>query len=156
METLPPELVTQILHCLPPASLKTARLTCRCFNSMVPSPDFNLLASFIDPAVAVATIEAAASDLTRRPKSIWSPRCSVPEHLDIPESFVVALNIGLARRGLCLENGRLWSLGKSEEHGVREYEVRQALFRWVLYLSYTSETEADVAHMWVVSPKLYK
>lgn len=155
METLPPELLTQILDFLPPTTLKTARLTCRCFNTYIPSSDFTLLASFLDPAVAVATIEAAASDLTRRPRSIWSPRCSVPKDLAIPESFLTALSIGLAGERRVSGEAEL-TLEKLGRNNVSEELVRQAMFRWVLYLSYTCETEASVAHMWIVSPKHYK
>lgn len=155
MDSLPSELVTQVLEFLPPSSLKNARLTCRCFNSIIPSSDFTLLASFLDPAVAVSTIEAAASDLTRRPRSIWSPRCSVPDHLEIPESFLVALRIGLL--GIKRTSGdevlTLEKLGKKE---LSEDLVRQAMFRWVLYLSYTCETESQGAHMWVLCPKPYR
>lgn len=154
MDRLPLELLTIILQHLPSSSHKKAlRLTCRAFNFAIPSSDFTLLASFYDPAVAVKTIEAAASDLLRRPRSIWSPRCSVPDVLFIPDSFLSLITIGLARRrqlhgdeGLAPEN--LEKLNASL--------VRQAMFRWVLYLSYTCEREADVVHMWVINPKHYR
>lgn len=164
MDVLPVELLTEILTYLPPSSRKNTRLTSRSFNQALPKSDFSLLGSFIDPEVAIATIEATAADLTKRPRTIWSPRCSVPEELPIPESFLLAMYIGLSgrrwrrrvdARGRTVPRDAItvgdmaMRLGRAD---ITEDVMRQAMFRYVLYLSYTSEG-GETPHMWVVNPK---
>ncbi|KAL7963807.1 hypothetical protein V8C34DRAFT_7118 [Trichoderma compactum] len=179
MNSLPLELVSQILTNLPPSSYKSARLTCQAFNAALAKPTFAALASFIDPAVAQQTIEKLAADLNRRPKAIWSPSCSVPRGLPVPESFLFAMHVAL--RGTpcpgpatsrASSASSAWSDGEdsdvvSEADGVTacnfgstvgmdqvtEETLRQALFRYSLYLSYIYDGEGEAPQLWVMNSK---
>ncbi|EGR52390.1 uncharacterized protein TRIREDRAFT_53561 [Trichoderma reesei QM6a] len=156
MDSLPFELITQILTHLPRHDLPSARLTCHAFNAALAKPTFSVLASFVDPAVAQQTIEHIAADLSRRPKAIWSPGCSVPRGLPVPESFLSAMRAALrgAEDGaegekITAENfGR--SIGMDE---VTEDVLRQALFRYALYLSYVYTGEGEAPQLWVMNSK---
>lgn len=96
MEKLPPELVHQILHHLPPSSRKSARLASRRFSAVLARRVFSLLPSFMDPAAALDTLESTVADLPTRSRSIWSPRCSVPDQLPVAQSFLLAMHVALA------------------------------------------------------------
>ncbi|PTB67683.1 hypothetical protein BBK36DRAFT_1115709 [Trichoderma citrinoviride] len=167
MDSLPFELITLILTHLPRHDLPSARLTCHAFNAALAKPTFSTLASFVDPAVAQLTIERLASDLNRRPKAIWSPGCSVPRGLPVPESFLSAMRAALrgaeeaaADAGsditmytegdkITAENfGR--SIGMDE---LTEDVLRQALFRYALYLSYVYTGEGEAPALWVMNSK---
>lgn len=158
MNALPVELLTEILDYLPPSSRKSLRLTSRFFHSVVPRSNLKVLASFIDPKVALSTITTAASDLKRRPKTIWSPRCSVPKDLPIPESFLIAMYVGLSgsrwvERAVEAPQVTPQELAlRLDRCDITEENLRQAMFRYVLYLSYTSTGE-ESPHMWVVNPQ---
>ncbi|CAH0053074.1 unnamed protein product [Clonostachys solani] len=167
MNPLPSEILIHILDYLPPCSRKDARLVCRTFNGIVSRSQFTLLASFLDPEVSTATCELIARDLTRRPSSIWSPRCSVPAKLPIPESFILALHVGLAGGRSWIDGGGVGS-GKMvgvNPHGlsrrlnrpdITEDNIRQALFRYALYLSYTHhEREDKSSFSWVLDIKFW-
>ncbi|EHK24278.1 uncharacterized protein TRIVIDRAFT_121357, partial [Trichoderma virens Gv29-8] len=157
MDSLPFELVSQILQNLPQGDYKSARLTCQAFNAALAKPTFTTLATFIDPAIAQETIEKMAADLSRRPKAIWSPGCSVPKGLPVPESFLFAMHVAL--RGTPEESdvgsemsvtardfGR--SIGMDE---LTEETLRQALFRYSLYLSYIYSGEGEAPQLWVMN-----
>ncbi|KAH0494529.1 hypothetical protein TgHK011_001146 [Trichoderma gracile] len=219
MDSLPFELITQILTHLPQHDLPTARLTCHAFNAALAKPTFSTLASFIDPAVAQHTIEHIAADLSRRPKAIWSPGCSVPRGLPVPESFLNAMRAALKGAEECpcptasessytssassssmarspsisssssssssTSSTAAWSDGEesdaasditayssssSTEEGekkmtadnfgrsigmdeVTEDVLRQALFRYALYLSYVYTGEGEAPQLWVMNSK---
>ncbi|KPM35176.1 hypothetical protein AK830_g11394 [Neonectria ditissima] len=155
MDRLPFEVLVEILDHLPLQSCKTARLTSRAINAVLSKRTFGLLVSFIDPQTAQATVAALAKDLRRRRRrSIWSPECSVPNGLRIPESFLLALWAGV--RGepwlpagadtrltvAALQQG----LGRDD---ATEGVLREALFRYALYLSYLSRDDAVTPHAWV-------
>ncbi|KAM5352473.1 hypothetical protein ACJ41O_005196 [Fusarium nematophilum] len=150
MAALPPEILLQILHHLPPRAVKQARLTSRTFNTILAKRNFAVLVSFLDPSVAQCTLAAISRDPQRRRRrpSIWSPRCSVPKNLPIDEAFLMALWAGLRGDSWAVERGpgedKLdidgWQNGVGRED-IAEEELREALFRYALYLSYIDETE---------------
>ncbi|KAG9250491.1 uncharacterized protein F5Z01DRAFT_666191 [Emericellopsis atlantica] len=150
MDTLPSELVLEILTYLPPQSIKNIRIVSRSFHALVPAPDFSLLASFLDPETALSTIVAASKDLSRRPRSIWSPHCSVPKSVPLLPDFMNVLWVALTGRA----PGK--DVRVEDVRGVTGMDVttrilQQALFRWVLYLSYRTETK--IPHMWIIHPR---
>ncbi|UKZ58843.1 uncharacterized protein TrAtP1_000167 [Trichoderma atroviride] len=100
MDSLPLELVSQILTHLPPTDYKSARLTCHAFNDVLAKSTFSVLATFIDPTTAKSTIERIASDLTRRPKAIWSPRLLRPKGPPRRRELPLRHAPGAARNGL--------------------------------------------------------
>lgn len=206
MDSLPFELITQILTHLPPHDLPSARLTCHAFNAALAKQTFSTLASFVDPAVAQQTIEQLAADLSRRPKAIWSPGCSVPRGLPVPDSFLSAMRLALkgpaatpspsysqsspspssmARSPSISSSSSssslsaAWSDGEESDAGsdittysiegekitaenfgksigmdeVTEDVLRQALFRYALYLSYIYTGEGEAPQLWVMNSK---
>ncbi|KAM4057672.1 hypothetical protein HRG_009301 [Hirsutella rhossiliensis] len=50
----------------------------------------------MDPEVALATLESTVADLSTRSRSIWSPRCSVPDQLPLAQSFLLATRVAFA------------------------------------------------------------
>lgn len=159
MENLPNELLIEIFANLSPSNRKSARLTCRTFNWAIVRDQFSQLATFIDPQKSLAICEAAGNDLSRRPRSIWSPRCSVPEQLPIPESFLLALYAGLARKqwepdttAEARDGVTVTSLARELGRGdITDTIVRQALFRYALYLSYNRQLDGSSSYGWVFS-----
>jgi hypothetical protein len=184
MDSLPFELVSQILTHLPPTEYKSARLACHAFNDALVKPTFNTLATFIDPNTAQETIEKIAADLSRRPKAIWSPGCSVPKGLPVSESFLFAMHRALrgtpcpspatSRASSVSSASGAWS--DSEDSDVLSVEggeelaacnfgrtigmddltedlLRQAMFRYALYLSYVYTGEGEAPQLWVMNSK---
>ncbi|KAM0420843.1 hypothetical protein ACHAPT_011373 [Fusarium lateritium] len=152
MDTLPPEILLQILHHLPSPAVKHARLTSRTFNAILAKRTFEKLVSFLDPAVAQRTLSTISRDPQRRRRrpSIWSPCCSVPKNLPIDEAFLMALWAGLRGDSWAVERGleedKLnvddWQEGVGRDD-IAEQELREALFRYTLYLSYMDESESE-------------
>ncbi|UKZ80324.1 hypothetical protein TrVFT333_008082 [Trichoderma virens FT-333] len=185
MDSLPFELVSQILQNLPQGDYKSARLTCQAFNAALAKPTFTTLATFIDPAIAQETIEKMAADLSRRPKAIWSPGCSVPKGLPVPESFLFAMHVALrgtpcpspatsrasSRASSVSSASGAWSDSEESDVGsemsvtagdfgrsigmdeLTEETLRQALFRYSLYLSYIYSGEGEAPQLWVMNSK---
>lgn len=155
METLPYELLGEILGHLTPASRKTARLACRIFNGILVRDQFRLLASFLDPAVSLAVCEASSCDPARRPAVVWSPRCSVPKYLPIPESFLLALYGGVAGKQWRRPDMAVGDISFKDLSGVvgfggiTEENVTQAYFRYALYLSYNRQYDGAQSDVWV-------
>lgn len=206
MDILPFEVLSDVLEHLPRPSQKAARLTSRRFNAALSKPSFQVLASFIDPTVAVATIEVVAADLRLRPRSIWSPRCLVPAGLPIPESFLLAMHVALkgdswtgaalSRRDSSSSTRSAWSSSSSTDgslewdagcsdasgdssddyqsedgdagritvhslgqavgrRDITEDVLRQAMFRYALYMSYVYEGEGKAPQLWVFNPSVW-
>ncbi|KAK5987075.1 hypothetical protein PT974_11193 [Cladobotryum mycophilum] len=179
MDSLPLELLLQILSQLPPSSSKHARLTCHKFNHALAKHTFATLASFLDPDVALSTLQDMAADLRRRPRAIWSPSCSVPKGLPVPTSFLVAVCVAvrgtsapMACEGDAEEGAVVPSSGESRDESagaesitacgfgrrigredITEEVLRQALFRYALYLSYVYEGQGEAPQLWVLNPK---
>ncbi|KAF5020145.1 hypothetical protein F66182_7837 [Fusarium sp. NRRL 66182] len=159
MDTLPPEILIQILDNIPSPAVKEARLTSRTFNAILSKRTFEVLVSFLDPAVAQSTLTAIAQDPQhrRRRPSIWSPSCIAPPSLPVDEAFLMALwaglrgnsrAIGMGGNGDKLDVGG-WQNGVGRPD-VTEEELRLVLFRYALYLSYVNEyEEGHVPHAWV-------
>ncbi|KAJ6440380.1 F-box-like domain-containing protein [Purpureocillium lavendulum] len=200
MDALPPELLCEIFANLPPTSRKNARLASRRFNAILarePSM-FRTLSSFIDPDVALATLESAASDLSRRPRSIWSPRCCVPADLPVPRSFLLAVYLAVTGRPweqprplsgslpprqlgdkgwgesesseeesvdgseVSMASGDEWcplslcNLGKTlDREDITEDTLRQAMFRYALYLSYNYDGAGEAPQLWVCDATMW-
>lgn len=187
MDSLPFELVSQILTHLPATDYKSARLTCHAFNDVLAKSAFTTLATFIDPTTAKSTIERIASDLTRRPKAIWSPGCSVPKDLPVAESFLFAMHRALrgtacpssspcssrassvssvngawsdgedaedSDAGLVEEELAAWNFGRTiGMDDLTEDMLRQAMFRYALYLSYVYTGKGEAPQLWVMNSK---
>ncbi|KAH7149352.1 hypothetical protein B0J13DRAFT_621229 [Dactylonectria estremocensis] len=164
MDRLPSELVVEILYCIPISSCKTARLTSRSFNAILSKRTFGILISFVDPLAAEATLTSLSRDLTRRRRSIWSPRCNVPEGLPIIEPFLLALWAGL--RGepwlpsrYSITGRRLTvaalqkGLGRAD---MTETVLQEAMFRYALYLSYLCPDDSPTPHAWVFDFLLHR
>ncbi|KAF4439828.1 hypothetical protein F53441_12451 [Fusarium austroafricanum] len=161
MNTLPTEILIQILDNIPSPDAKQARLTSRTFNTILARRTFEVLVSFLDPTVAQNTILATARDPERRRRrpSIWSPRCSVPPNLPVEETFLMALWAGLRGESWAVEMGENgdkldidnWQSGVGRN--ASEEELREVLFRYALYLSYMSEceNEQDTPQAWVLN-----
>ncbi|KAJ3463101.1 hypothetical protein MRS44_007887 [Fusarium solani] len=113
MDTLPPEILLQILHHLPSPAVKHARLTSRTFNAILAKRTFEKLVSFLDPDVAQRTLATISRDPQRRRRrpSIWSPCCSVPKNLPIDEAFLMALWAGLRGDSWAVEGSRWGQVG---------------------------------------------
>ncbi|KAF4967973.1 hypothetical protein FZEAL_10454 [Fusarium zealandicum] len=160
INTLPPEILFEILCHLPPPTVKNARLTNRAFNSILAKRTFEVLVSFLDPSVAQRTLCSISRDPQhrRRRQSIWSPRCSVPKSLPIDDAFLMALWAGLRGDSWAVERGldkvKLdvdeWQSGVGRDD-ITEEVLREALFRYALYLSYVCEyeREKDSPQAWV-------
>lgn len=199
MDTLPFELLLGILDNLPPSHSKDARLTSRRFNAALAKPTFGVLASFVDPFVALSTLRQRAANWQRRPRVIWSPNCSVPDGLPIPESFLLAMYAALggtswpcsslgsaaydggqSRRssdsslasmysdasssqesddewgsgGTDLERLTATNIGKFlGRKDLTEGTLRQALFRYAIFLSYGYSGQGEAPQLWVMSSK---
>ncbi|KAM0257343.1 hypothetical protein ACHAQJ_004430 [Trichoderma viride] len=187
MDSLPFELVSQILTHLPPTEYKSARLTCHAFNDALVKSTFTTLATFIDPTTAQETIEKIAADLTRRPKAIWSPGCSVPKNLPVSESFLFAMHRALrgspcpspssSRASSVSSASGAWSDSEEDSDvssvqgeelaacnfgrsigmdGLTEDLLRQAMFRYALYLSYIYTGEGEAPQLWVMNSKKWE
>ncbi|OAA33803.1 hypothetical protein AAL_01268 [Moelleriella libera RCEF 2490] len=102
MNTLPPEILTEILLCEGVAVSSSARLTCRLFNTIMAAAaagGFRSLAGFVDADTALARLESAARAARRRGiTSLWSPRCSAPRDVPVPQSFLLAMYLALEGR----------------------------------------------------------
>ncbi|KAK2593540.1 hypothetical protein QQS21_008763 [Conoideocrella luteorostrata] len=120
MDSLPPELLHQILMYLPAPSRPSTRLTSRQFNAILAPRPFKTLPSFLDPNVADAQNESAVRRARRRGvTSVWSPRCSVPRNLPIPQSFLLALYLAL--------RGRSWHRTYSKTERARSWDADSAI-----------------------------
>ncbi|KAG6122179.1 hypothetical protein E4U13_003018 [Claviceps humidiphila] len=121
MNSLPPELLLQILSHLPPSSYPPVRLTSRLLNTLLSPLAFPSLPAFLDPdsaqnLLAKSLREARARNVT----SVWSPLCCVPAGLPIPRSFLLALCLAL--------RGRQWVEG-GEAHKM-DGETEEKALRW--------------------------
>ncbi|CAM1500718.1 Fc.00g098800.m01.CDS01 [Cosmosporella sp. VM-42] len=173
MDTLPPEIFIHVLDYLPPSTCKAARLTSRCFNDTISKKLFSVLVSFIDPLVAKETLNEISRDLSRRPKSIWSPNCLVPASLPIPEGYLMALWAGLRGSSWRVVDVNENTEDLSDDAGSEELSLtverlqkglnrsdlteevlREALFRYSLYLSYVREEEKNAPYMQVLGALL--
>ena len=183
MNSLPTEILETILvtH-LPPSAYTAARLTCRTFNTILTPFSFPLLALFADTAMngeaklqALVQRHASEAQLRRSSHVIWSPHCSVPQDLVVPEGFLLALHAGLRGRSWCAPRGATradeWDgdSGYDSESGSEENDLKmelsgawghddkmlkEILFRYVLCLSYRCEDMGEAPHRWVLDPKL--
>ncbi|KAG5995969.1 hypothetical protein E4U52_007525 [Claviceps spartinae] len=120
MNSLPPELLLQILSHLPPSSYPPVRLTSRLLNALLSPLAFPSLPAFLDPdsaqnLLAKSLREARARNVT----SVWSPLCCVPAGLPIPRSFLLALYLALRGRQW-VEGGEVHKMdGETEEKALR-------------------------------------
>lgn len=116
-------------------------------------------------------LEEGASEARRRNvTSIWSPRCSVPEDIPLPQSFLLAAYIAFHGRqwkppkevewdsdsGICLDDE---AESNTREVTVRdvgdmsEESLRAAMFRYALYLSYSYRGEGEAPSLWIFEEK---
>ncbi|KAG5967121.1 hypothetical protein E4U58_002286 [Claviceps cyperi] len=193
MNSLPSELLLQILSHLPPSSYPPVRLTSRLLNAFLSPLVSPSLPAFLDPdsaqhLLAKSLREARARNVT----SVWSPLCCVPAGLPIPRSFLLALCLALRGRQW-VKGGRAHNMdedkkgqalrwesdsaiggmgfeGEGEEdeemtveklaevtgrEDLRVEVVRQAMFRYALYLSYVYEGVGEAPSLWVFDEKAW-
>ncbi|PNY24409.1 Uncharacterized protein TCAP_05651 [Tolypocladium capitatum] len=189
MDALPAELLGEIVAHLSPSSRKSARLASRRLNAILAQQPFGILPSFIDPAAALSILESTVADPSLRPHSIWSPHCSVPEDLPVPQSFLLAVHVALkgqswrpralawgsesssSSSSSSSEEEVLDGLDGGEEFGrqltveglrahlgrkdITEDTLRQAMFRYALYLSYVYDGTGEAPQLWVFNTKLW-
>ncbi|KAJ9156364.1 hypothetical protein NKR23_g1295 [Pleurostoma richardsiae] len=99
MDTLPPELLAQILLLLPRACLPSLRLTCTAFDAVAAPPLFRPLAPFLlDPRAAEDRLARAAGNPLLRPVSLWDAGTAVPQDMQEEPGFLGALFAGVAGR----------------------------------------------------------
>jgi hypothetical protein len=163
INSIPAEILNEILHYLPPSEGKTARLASRRFNLVLAKKTFSVLISFLDPDVATTTLQDLASDLSRRPMSIWSPHCSIPQDLPLQQNFLRAAYAGLSgspwRPEVDNESASKIDadsfssrLGRQD---ITEGVLRDAMFRYALYLSYTHKRIGKSAQLRIHNNKLW-
>jgi hypothetical protein len=163
IHSVPPEILNEILRYLPSSEGKTARLVSRRFNHALAKTTFSLLVSFLDPDVAMNTLQDLASDLSRRPTSIWSPHCSVPQDLPLQQSFLRAAYAGLSgspwRPDVEFEgSGTIDADSFSSRlgrHDITEAVLRDAMFHYALYLSYTHKQIGRSVRLRIHNNKLW-
>ncbi|PVH80660.1 hypothetical protein DL98DRAFT_369617, partial [Cadophora sp. DSE1049] len=73
------ELLTLILHFLPPSSLRTLRLTSRRLETLSFPLLFAHVPNWLDYKTSHAAIVALANDAFERPSGMWSPWASEPD-----------------------------------------------------------------------------
>ena len=150
MDKLPPEILLHIFDYIPTSTYRAIRLTCQHFNTLISKSTFSVLISFLNPSFAEATLHTLAQDPMRRRSSIWSPNCRVPMALPVTEDFLMALWVGLtgtswsSSNSISVGNTRLTMRrlqGKLRRRDLTGEVLREALFRYALYLSYIYEGE---------------
>ncbi|PHH85843.1 hypothetical protein CDD83_11101 [Cordyceps sp. RAO-2017] len=185
MDKLPAEVVYEILRHVPPSCRKAARLASRRFSAVLAKQSFPLLPAFLDADVAQSILELTLAEMSPRPHSVWSPRCSVPDKLPLPQSFLLALYVALAGHSWWPTTGHAKSTGSDEESGdendvgserkepdgvgitvqrlgkrlaredVTEEGLRRAMFRYALYLSYHYDGKGEAPQLWVFDEQLW-
>ncbi|KAG6037649.1 hypothetical protein E4U19_001896 [Claviceps sp. Clav32 group G5] len=195
MNSLPPELLLQILSHLPPSSYPPVRLTSRLLNALLSPLAFPSLPAFLDPEsaqnlLAKSLREARARNVT----TVWSPLCCVPTGLPIQRSFLLALYLALRGRQW-VEGDRAHNMGEETEEKALRWEsdsaiggmgfegegegeeddemtveklaevtgrenlrvevVREAMFRYALYLSYVYGGTGEAPSLWVFDEKAW-
>ncbi|KAG6216706.1 hypothetical protein E4U50_005215 [Claviceps purpurea] len=195
MNSLPSELLLQILSYLPPSSYPPVRLTSRLLNALLSPLAFPSLPAFLDPdsaqhLLAKSLREARARNVT----TVWSPLCCVPARLPIPRSFLLALYLAL-RGQQWVEGDRAHKMGEETEEKALRWEsdsaiggmgfegesedeedeemtveklaevtgredlrvevVREAMFRYALYLSYVYGGMGEAPSLWVFDEKTW-
>jgi F-box-like len=140
MDTLPPELLEQILLSIP-ESRANARLVCRVFNAILAAHMFKTLPAFLDLPRAQATLVDMASRPSSRPRCVWSPYCAAPETLELQDGFLSALYYGVSGRfwhddrlGRISVDNVVTALGMEED--LTETKLRAMQHKYSLFLSY--------------------
>ncbi|PHH66927.1 hypothetical protein CDD81_5279 [Ophiocordyceps australis] len=183
MDKLPTELLLEIVAYLPPSSRKNARLASRRFYALLWRYSYRTLPSFFNPASAIDRLEETLAHLSPRPACVWSPRCGVPDQLPVPQSFLLAAYAALQGRPW-RPSRRTFSGYDSESSGddaetsgsddqdtsivtvqslskclgrkdITEDSMRQAMFRYALYLSYLHDGKGEAPQLWVFKTNLW-
>lgn len=79
MDSLPTELLHQILLHLPSSSLAECRLVCRSFNEIAFPIVFNFVPEWLDLELSHRAVIALAHDAYNRPAVMWSPWATGPD-----------------------------------------------------------------------------
>ncbi|PHH77234.1 hypothetical protein CDD82_3594 [Ophiocordyceps australis] len=183
MDKLPTELLLEIVAYLPPSSRKNARLVSRRFYTLLWRYSYRTLPCFFNPASAIDRLEDTLARLSPRPSSIWSPRCGVPDHLPVPQSFLLAAYAALRgrqwrppqpnfsdydsnymgddaqTRGFDDQDTSVVTVQSLSEclgrKDITEDSTRQAMFRYALYLSYLHDGKEEAPQLWVFKTNLW-
>lgn len=79
MDSLPPEIVQQILANVPGYSLLSCRLVCRAFNTSAFSIIFSHVPRWLDYTLSHQAVLSLVHDSLHRPAVMWSPWASEPD-----------------------------------------------------------------------------
>ncbi|TVY82576.1 hypothetical protein LSUE1_G002064 [Lachnellula suecica] len=79
METLPTEVLAQILTQIPKSSLPSVRLACHAFNALSFPLLFSHIAQWLNYEVSHRAVISIANDAYNRPAVMWSPWATGPD-----------------------------------------------------------------------------
>jgi hypothetical protein len=127
MDTLPPEILTQILQQVPSSSLPQTRQTCRIFNAVLAPRLFPSIKSFLDLKEAQTRLLQMASkplpSVRRgRQRCVWSPYSAPPANLPVQDGFLGAL--------FCSLTGFAWDVRWGEIDVPRVAEAAGLAVAW--------------------------
>ena len=136
MDSLPPELLSHILLCLPRDCYPVARRTCHAFNAVLAPPLFSHLRGFLDLRAAEDRLARGTNNPLLRPVTIWSPESWPPPDMVLNTYFLSALYSALTHQpcGRELDGetfGALVGLG-----GLTGGKLRRVQFMYEMYLEY--------------------
>ena len=136
MDSLPPELLSHILLCLPRDCYPVARRTCHAFNAVLAPPLFSHLRGFLDLRAAEDGLARGTNNPLLRPVTIWSPESWPPPDMVLSTYFLSALYSALTHQpcGRELDGetfGALVGLG-----GLTGGKLRRVQFMYEMYLEY--------------------
>jgi hypothetical protein len=79
MDSLPPEIVQQIVAIVPKSSLANCRLVCRSFNTFAFPILFSHVPNWLDYTLSHRAVLSLVHDAFNRPTVMWSPWASEPD-----------------------------------------------------------------------------
>ena len=79
MDTLPPEIISQIITNIPKSSLPEIRLVCHSFNTFAFPPLFSHVPHWFDYTLSHRAVTSLVNDVFNRPSVMWSPWATGPD-----------------------------------------------------------------------------
>ncbi|KAN0108488.1 hypothetical protein V8E51_008230 [Hyaloscypha variabilis] len=87
MDSLPPEIIRQIVANVPKSSLLSCRLVCRAFNTFAFPILFSHIPHWLDYKTSHQAVLSLVDDVYNRPAVMWSPWASEPD-LPVSNAFM--------------------------------------------------------------------
>ncbi|KAE9378145.1 hypothetical protein N431DRAFT_329652 [Stipitochalara longipes BDJ] len=112
MDSLPPEIVRQIVSNAPKSSLASCRLVCRMFDSFAFPILFSYIPHWLDYKTSHQAVLSLVHDVYNRPAVMWSPWASEP---DLPVDNIF---MGIIWKLLVKTDPPGFSLPKEESGGT--------------------------------------